>query len=178
MIPAPYNSLAELDPAKNLGNPEQCDASLRNPINVITGVRFQAERDYEGTSAVALTFVRYYNSLGESDYTEALQKPELIERLGRGELFTLGRYYLNAHLRFELHPLFNLFLTVICNAQDPSGILQPRAVWDVAENFQVTLGGNISFGARGTEYGGFRLPGTSLVNRSAPSIFLWATWYF
>jgi hypothetical protein len=120
----------------------------------------------------------YFNGLGEDQYTEALVDPDLSERLERGELHTLGRTYLSGHIRVEVHPLFNLYLTVINNSADPSGILQPRAVWDATEDIQLTLGGTLYYGQEGTEFGGFPLPGTSLLSTPPNTAFLWLTYFF
>jgi hypothetical protein len=120
----------------------------------------------------------YFNGLGEDQYTEAIVDPDLSERIERGELHTLGRTYLSGQIRVEVHPLFNLYLTVINNSADPSGILQPRAVWDAAEDIQLTLGATLYYGQEGTEYGGFPLPGTSLLNTPPNSAFLWLTYFF
>ncbi|UCH07389.1 MAG: hypothetical protein JSV55_15195 [Deltaproteobacteria bacterium] len=124
-------------------------------------------------------FIEFYlNGLGEDQYTAALVDPDLSERLERGELYTLGRAYLSGHIRVEVHPLFNLYLTVINNLADPSGILQPRAVWDAAEDIQLTLGGTLYYGQEGTEYGGFPLSGTSLLSTPPNTAFLWLTYFF
>jgi len=69
-----------------------------------------------------------------------------------------------AILHVELHPLFNAYLTMITNVANPSGVIQPRATWNVTQNFELTLGGNLYYGAEGTEYGGFELPGTEYLN--------------
>jgi hypothetical protein len=123
----------------------------------------------------------YYNGLGEDkdDYAHALFDPDVAERIERGELFTLGRLYLVSHVRMEVHPLLNLYLTVMNNLQDPSGTVQPRAVWDVMEDVQITVGGTLFYGGKGTEYGGFKLPGTDDFLTSEPqNAFLWVTYYF
>jgi hypothetical protein len=120
----------------------------------------------------------FYNGLGEGNYTKALENPDITERLSRGELFFLGKKYLSGHVRVELHPLFNIFVTLINNLDDPSGVLQPRAIWDVAKNFQITFGGNLFFGADDTEFGGFKLPDTDLLITTPTSAYLWLTYYF
>lgn len=120
----------------------------------------------------------YYNGLGNDRYALALADPAIAGRLDRGDLFVLGRTYLSGHVRVELHPLFNLFLTAINNIEDPSGILQPRAIWDVAEDVQVTVGGNVAYGEKGTEFGGFEVAGTGLFTGPPDSAFLWLTYYF
>jgi hypothetical protein len=120
----------------------------------------------------------FYNGLGKDDYPDAFSNLNIAERLNRGELFTLDRIYLSGHIRVELHPLINIYLTVINNLADPSGIIQPRAVWDMFEDVQITFGGNMYYGRRGTEYGGFKIPGTHLMNRAPDSAFIWMTYFY
>ncbi|UCD57240.1 MAG: hypothetical protein JSV16_15745 [Candidatus Hydrogenedentota bacterium] len=120
----------------------------------------------------------YFNGLGEDDPEDAFTDPDIIERFARGELFTLGRAFLSGHVRIELHPLFNFYLTVINNLEDPSGIIQPRAIWDVTEDVQLTIGANVSYGEEGTEFGGVELPGTELLAKTPDSAFIWITYFF
>jgi len=123
----------------------------------------------------------YYNGLGESDYPGALSNPAITDRLNRGELFVLGKYYLSAELQVELHPLFKVFFTAINNIQDPSGILQPRAAWDITQNLEMIIGGNVFYGdnsSPGSEFGGFIIPGTNIHSRSPNSAYLWFNYYF
>lgn len=120
----------------------------------------------------------YYNGLGNDDYFQALVDSANTRRLERGDLFFLGRAYVSGTLQVELHPLFNLFITAINNVDDPSGILQPRALWDVAEDIQVTFGGNVAYGERGTEFGGFEIAGTGIFTELPDTAFIWLTYYF
>ncbi len=120
----------------------------------------------------------FYNGLGQDDYSSALNDPDLSKRLDRGEVFTLGRYYLAAHLRHELHPLVNISLTLISNLHDPSGVVQPRVTWDVTRSLKLTIWGNIFIGRQGTEYSGFRVQGTNLNRAPASSVLAWLSYYF
>ena len=120
----------------------------------------------------------YFNSLGKDQYDMAIIDPDIYKRIERGEMFTLGRKYLSGHIHVELHPLFNAYMTVINNLSDPSGIIQPRVLWDVAENFLLTAGANVSYGATGTEFGGFPIPETNFIAAPPASVFLWGSWYF
>ena len=120
----------------------------------------------------------FYSGLGDPDPLDALADDDLRVRLERGELFTLGRFYLAGSLQVELHPLLNLFLTAITNLEDPSGILQPRVAWDAAQNLQVTAGVNLFWGVAGTEYGGALPPATDTCLRSPESAYLWISYYF
>ena len=120
----------------------------------------------------------YYNGLCNNRYSEALEDPDITARLARGEMFTLGRTYLSGSIEVELHPLFNIYLTVINNLADPSGIIQPRAIWDIAENFQLTFGTNLAYGGEGTEFGGFKAPQSDFIIKSPDNAYIWATYYF
>jgi hypothetical protein len=120
----------------------------------------------------------YYNGLGEDDYSEALSDPAVSDRLSRGEMFTLGRSYLAGQLQMEAHPLVNLYLLLIQNMADPSGVIQPRVVWDSHQSLRWVVGASLYYGDSGTEYGGFSLPGTDLRAAPANQAFLWLTWYF
>jgi hypothetical protein len=124
-------------------------------------------------------FIEYYfNGLGKNNYPDALLDPDITERLARGELFVLGRNYLSGHIQVELHPLFKIFFTAINNIEDPSGILQPYATWDITQNLQLTAGVNVYYGAKGTEFGGFILPGTDIYSKSPNNAYLWLIYYF
>jgi len=120
----------------------------------------------------------YYNGLGDDDYLEALADPALLLRLKRGEIYTLGRFYLSGYVSIELHPLFNVYFTVINNLQDPSGVIQPRAIWSVTQNLELTFGANIFYGGKGSEYGGILVPGIPYFFTPAKSAYLWLSYYF
>ena len=120
----------------------------------------------------------YYNGLGKNDYDKALLDPAVNQRLARGEIFALGQNYVSGHVQVELHPLFKLTLTAINNVEDPSGVIQPYAVWDITQDLQMTAGLNINYGDDGTEFGGFKLPGTDLRNKAPDNVYLWFIYYF
>lgn len=120
----------------------------------------------------------YYTGLGASDYTEAAADAQITERIARGERYTLGRSYVDGNLQLEVHPLLDLYLTVITNTQDPSAVLQPRMVYNPFQDWQVTSGVNIYFGGENTEFNGFPLPGTRLTAAPADAAYLWASYYF
>jgi len=133
----------------------------------------------------------YYDGLGEADAARALEDPALIERLARGELFTLGRRYADASGNLELNPLVNLWVTALHNLDDGSGLFQPRLVWSAAQNVEITVGADLSYGGRGSELGGLVVPafaglaglagpagGREPVLASPDRVYLWASWYF
>ncbi len=120
----------------------------------------------------------YFNGLGEENYSKAITNKALVERIIRGEIFTLGRAYLSGSVRVELHPLFNFILTSINNITDPSGIIQPYGVWDITQDLQLTAGATVPWGGSGTEFGGFPIPETGFISKPPVSAFIWLTCYF
>jgi hypothetical protein len=123
----------------------------------------------------------YYNEHGFTDeYDQALADPILSARLRRGELFTLGRYYLAGQLQIELHPLFQTYWTAIVNLSDGSLIFQPQLMWDVSVNWQFIAGATIYNGGDQTEYGGFvtEIGPTRFSATPNDSAFVWLTYYF
>jgi hypothetical protein len=120
----------------------------------------------------------HYNGLGEDDPGQALLKPAFTERLLRGEVFTLGRWYLAGTVQMEVHPLVQVFLTTIAGLENPSLLLQPYLNWDITQNLQLTLGAILPVGGPGTEFGGFQIPGTDLQQAPPTRVFGWLTWYF
>ncbi|WP_300462996.1 hypothetical protein [Desulfobacula sp.] len=120
----------------------------------------------------------YHNGLGKHHYTDALGDPDVMERIDRGELFVLGKHYLGGRIQVELHPLLNVYLSVINNVTDPSGIVQPWAVWNVTQNSTLHFGATLFYGKKGSEYGGYLIPGTSYYTNAAPNAFVQFTYYF
>lgn len=126
-------------------------------------------------------FEFYHNDLRQTrDYGSALSDPAISQRVSRGELFTLGQNYLAGQLRLELHPLLLTNLTTIVNISDPSAILQPQFMWDLATNFQLILGANFNWGDDNTEFGGFDVNTGASTIKVTPtdSRYLWLTYFF
>ncbi|MEM8815537.1 MAG: hypothetical protein AAGE85_06900 [Pseudomonadota bacterium] len=120
----------------------------------------------------------YFSEFGaDRDYVLA-EQPELLARLARSELFTLGRQYLATTLTVELSPLWTLTPLVLTNLQDPSALLQVTAQGSLSDDaiFIGTL--SMPLGPAGTEFGGIDsgVPGRSLA--SGVSLFLQFAWYF
>jgi hypothetical protein len=122
----------------------------------------------------------HFNSLGHSpgEYQYVLDSPDLLDRLERGETFTIGRYYLTLSLRFEAHPLVNLHLSAITNVADPSGIVQPRVEWSVTQDLTAIVGANLAWGGDETEFGGWRVPATPFYQNTPHKVYALLTYYF
>jgi len=124
----------------------------------------------------------YYNGFGQraGDYapSEIARNPDLLVRLGRGELFTLGRHYLAASATIEMTPLFLLTPNLFLNLGDPSALAQVVAQIDVRQDFMVLCAVNIPIGPEGSEYGGIEAPAENRYFSTGPSLFAQVAWYF
>ncbi len=124
----------------------------------------------------------FYNGFGQADgcYSmECLAKnPELLNRIARGELFTLGRNYIAASAMIEVHPLFALTPNCFTNVGDPSVFFQVVLQNDLRENLVLLSSINLPIGADGTEFGGLSTDVDGLYLSSGPSAFVQLGWYW
>ncbi len=92
---------------------------------------------------------------GELSYrTLMLKYPDLLEKIERGELFSVGRNYLSASATIELAPLWLLSSNIFFNLDDDSSLWQIMSRHDLAENLMLTAAVNVPVGDRGSEFGG------------------------
>ncbi|MCB9030104.1 MAG: hypothetical protein H6619_03570 [Deltaproteobacteria bacterium] len=96
----------------------------------------------------------YHSGLGTSENNYQTIKPALLDRINRGELFTIGKNYLASGLRIELTPLVNFYPVNILNLADRSGFAQFKIQYDFLQNTSLLIGLNLPYGDRGTEFGG------------------------
>lgn len=124
----------------------------------------------------------YYNGFGQGggDYAteDLLGNPDLLRRIGRGELFSLGRNYLGASASVEMTPLFVFIPNVFVNLGDPSALLQVVAQYNWRQNLQLLGAVNVPVGASGTEYGGIESPVEGMYFSMGPSLLAQLAWYF
>jgi len=124
----------------------------------------------------------FFNGFGQSagDYSPAslAENAELVERLARRQLFTLGRHYVAASVLVEMTPLWSVTPVVLANVGDPSALAQLTTRLSLGDNLQLLGSINVPMGARGTEFGGIEtaLPGRLLA--SGPGVFAQLAWYF
>jgi hypothetical protein len=124
----------------------------------------------------------FYNGFGQSDGCYSFgclaENPELLARVSRGELFSLGRNYFALSAMIEVTPLFLLTPNVFCNLTDPSALVQVVFQNDLKENLLLWSAINLPLGADGTEFGG---PATEIPDRylsSGPSASIQLVWYW
>jgi hypothetical protein len=124
----------------------------------------------------------YYNGFGQKagEYTVAdlLQNPELLSRLDRGELFTIGRQYIAVSTMIEMTPLLMITPNVFVNLSDPSALAQLVVQYSWQQNLVVLASLNIPVGPNGSEYGGIPAPVNGRYFSTGPGFFAQLAWYF
>jgi len=115
---------------------------------------------------------------GQYDPESLAQNPELLQRLARGELFTLGRHYVVASTLMELHPLFHLTPNVFVNLSDGSALVQIVTQNDLEQDLVLLGAVGLPVGPSGTEFGGIETDVPGLYLSRGPSLFLQLNWYF
>ncbi len=122
----------------------------------------------------------FYNDMGlrEEDYDELPRQADLLDRLTRGELFTIGRHYLAGGVTVEMTPLINLTPNAFVNLGDGSGLAQIVLNWDLEQNLQLIAALNLPFGSKGSEFGGLDSGVDDLQLSSGPALFAQLALYF
>jgi len=122
----------------------------------------------------------FFNGFGQrnGNYDDLIDNTELLERLARGELFTVGRNYLAGSLTIEMTPLWQLTPNAFVNLSDGSALTQIVSNYSLRDNMILLGALNVPLGPSGTEYGG--LP-TGLPDNYLSydlSAFVQLAWYF
>ncbi|MFQ5982880.1 MAG: hypothetical protein ACE5KS_05850, partial [Woeseiaceae bacterium] len=124
----------------------------------------------------------YFNGFGQREGQYDLQSlagnPELLNRLARGELYSIGRHYLAGSLMIEMTPLWILTPTAFVNIDDGSALVQLVSQNDLKENLLFLGSLNIPIGPRGTEYGGIQATPANRYLSTDLSLFAQIAWYF
>ena len=133
-----------------------------------------------GGKNISGVFEYFYNGMGlrEEDYSDLANEPDLISRLRRGELFTLGRHYLAGGLSIEMTPLIMLAPTLFVNLGDNSGLAQVVGQYDFKQDWQFLLALNLPFGSAGTEFGGLDTGVEGKQFSRGPGLFAQFAFYF
>jgi hypothetical protein len=124
----------------------------------------------------------FYNGFGQDDdeYSpqDLLDNTDLIDRLQRGELFTIGKHYLAGSLLVEVTPLLTLTPNLFLNLEDGSFLGQLVGQYSVSQNWNLLLSLNVPVGSSDTEYGGIESGFEDFELSFGPSIFTQLAWYF
>ncbi len=124
----------------------------------------------------------FFNGFGLStdgyDLQSIATDADLLARLERGELFSIGRHYLAGSIMVEVTPLWTVTPTVLMNVEDPSALLQLVTSYSLSDNMTLLGSLDVPLGPGGSEFGGIDAvePGRYL-SRGA-GLFAQLAWYF
>jgi hypothetical protein len=115
--------------------------------------------DRQLTATVSLTAEVAWNGFGATRPEEYV-RIAAADRVRRGEVNSLGRYYFGGSIGWQAHPLLMLTGTTLINAGDASALLLPHADWSLSDDMSLVFGGVAGIGAGrrpdgrpGSEYG-------------------------
>lgn len=124
----------------------------------------------------------FYNGFGQRsasyDPLSIAGNPALVERLTRGELFSIGRHYVAGSVMIEMTPLWGLTPTVLANVSDPSGLFQLVSNYSLSDNMTLLGSINVPLGPKGTEFGGIAAGQPDRYLSGGAGLFAQIAWYF
>lgn len=129
----------------------------------------------------AYVFAEYFhNGFGVDDIPGSVVAlpPELLERLGRGEVFNVMRDYLAVGATLQWHPLWTQSLVVIGNLHDGSSLLQTSLSYEPGDHQRMQFGWVEPLGSAGDEFGGLPLLGDAITTGGASTVFVRWLYYF
>ena len=97
----------------------------------------------------------FYNGIGVKDLSpgySALSKAH-TRRLGRGDLFSLGKNLFAVGAHVSWHPLWNQTITVLTNTNDNSALLQTYLTFAPTDHANVNFGVRLPFADTNEEFG-------------------------
>jgi hypothetical protein len=130
------------------------------------------------SGVVEYYFDEYGQKDGHYDSESLAQNPELLQRLARGQSFTIGRHYLAGGLTIEMTPLWMLMPNIFANVEDGSALLQVVTRNNLSEDMEFIGALNIPIGPEGSEYGGIALDTPGVFLSTDASLFAQLAWYF
>ena len=155
------------------------DTSLDTIVQLVTNLSYSWTW---GGKNVSGAIEYYYNGFGQKDGAYDLPSlatnPELLDRLSRGELFSIGRHYLAGSLMIEVTPLWLVTPNVFLNIEDGSALVQIVSQYDLKENLAFLGSLNVPVGPKGTEYGGLESGIADRYLSTDLSVFAQIAWYF
>ncbi|NND47760.1 MAG: hypothetical protein HKN55_08880 [Woeseiaceae bacterium] len=155
------------------------DADADTFVQLVTNLTYSwnwFDRNMSG--AVEYFFNGFGQRSGRYDSGSLANNPDLVNRITRGELFSVGRQYLAASVMIEMTPLWGLTPTVLANVSDPSGLFQLVTNYSVSDNMAFLASINVPIGPKGSEFGGIEsgLPDRFL--SGGAGLFAQIAWYF
>ncbi len=123
-------------------------------------------------------FDEYGQQDGRYDSTSLALNPQLLQRLARGQSFTIGRHYIAGGLTIEMTPLWILAPNLFANVEDRSALLQIVTRNNLSEDMEFIGALNIPLGPDGSEYGGIAIDIPGVFLSTDISLFAQIAWYF
>jgi hypothetical protein len=102
----------------------------------------------------------------------------LLQRIQRGEIYTLGKHYIGASMSIETTPLTLLTANAFVNVADPSALLQLVYNIDWRQDLTLFAGFSVPMGTRGTEFGGIPTGAPQVYYSSGNALFLQLAYFF
>lgn len=130
------------------------------------------------SGAVEYYFSGFGQKDGQYDPSSLATNPDLLLRLSRGELFTLGRHYLSGNVMIEMTPLWSLTPTLLVNVTDPSALFQLVTSYSLSDNMTFLGSVNLPLGPSGTEFGGIESGVPDRYLSRGLGLFAQIAWYF
>ena len=119
-----------------------------------------ATQVFEKTTVLVAEY--FHNGFGLTVPTALDSLPVyLSDRLALGQVFTTSQNYLALGMNMEINPLLSLGSSAIFNLDDQSYLAAANLTWSLTDNSTLYFGLRLPGGARGTEFGGLALSGTS-----------------
>jgi hypothetical protein len=150
-----------------------------------TFVQFVTNLSYSWTmknrnmsGAIEYHFNGFGQSDGRYDPLSLADNPDLLARLARGQMFTLGRHYLAGSVMIEMTPLWSVTPVLLANIGDPSALLQLMSTYSLGDNMTLRGSINLPIGSSGTEFGGIETGVPGLYLSTGPGVFAQFAWYF
>jgi hypothetical protein len=140
----------------------------------VTSFLLDVDRSWTVTGRNLYGFAEYFrNGFGATSLDRGIEglDPRLLDRVRRGELFSLGRDELAAGFRLEWTALTTLETTLLLNPRDGSADPLLHVHHDWSQNRVLDAGLQLGLGRRATEYGG--VPSTEPGVLVAPGRTLW-----
>jgi len=155
------------------------DSDLDSYVQLVTNLTYSwnwFDRNMSG--AVEYFFNGFGQRSGRYDSASLANNPDLVNRITRGELFSIGRHYLAASVVIEMTPLWGLTPTVLANVSDPSGLFQLVTNYSLSDDMAFLASINVPLGPKGSEFGGIEsgLPDRYL--SGGAGLFAQIAWYF
>ena len=155
------------------------DALSGSKVQLVTNLSYSwVWGDKNVSGVVEYYFDEYGQKDGHYDSQSLAQNPELLQRLARGQSFTIGRHYVAGGLMIEMTPLWIVAPNLFANVEDGSALLQIVTRNNLSEDMEFIGAVNIPIGPDGSEYGGIALDMPGVFLSTDASLFAQLAWYF